>query len=887
MTHAATNVSTISSVPAFFLSSGILAITANQLHDCIAPSNIWLFFAIAIPLLVLHVRVFKGPGLTWIQRICILCGFVSVAWLTMSDVLFWVMAAIYGVRMVLWRVDVVKRRRLFEAVDFALLLYVLSSFFSRCYAWSGYFLADYSLFNSILRPIMLMVGDVFGFDGATYVGDGRSVYRVHLGLETSSLLVAIMFGVFTFVLRARATDKMRLTRLTLCILFCSCSIVIFGCMARLMSWHATLHPFSFVSRTVSSVGELMGLVIGLLLLGLSGCFEAIWHSVRETGKGVLNWTLQIAAICLAASVTIFFFWHPEGTRKSQNRVLIDDSHSRWERSDIPFDFSEEGLTRIAGYSYTCFARLLSEYYQTEVNHSHLDMVDLQKYGVLVLKTPSDAFSPEEREAIDRYVRDGGSLFVHSDHTDLFGISSHLNPIVQKAGVRFRLDDQANYFGLPSRWNRYYRSYHSSIADVRSFQFLTSCTIELSNIFAEPVLCSKSIFSEDARYFRPGFFGDMHYGPADRPGEHVQAAIVPYGMGRIAAFSDSTVFSNFAISESGYSRYAIGTMEYLMHRPSNYKPVICITAMVLGLLVIGVAFACLHLGVPVFLEAVCHLTLGFAIGLQVYTFLPPNSSPERIGESPMAKIVLGDVYVSNALDPVPHESELKEFSAFTSAFMRAGFIVELSYDEVPSLDGSDTLVVINPIQRFSSKSISKIREFLLGGGCVVVVDTLANTKSTSAQLLKSLGSDLKVGSQFVKTSPAAKIPRFSDAHSATEFLCELSVFLTQNVSVPINPAVSSKSSYLSFLVPSRMDPIECTVPENIPTVFYRKYAKGSLYFFSGSERFSHGMLGRTGVQFELTEDQKKSHAKIDWILSGFKQRKPYLGTSADQGADDGS
>lgn len=60
--------------------------------------------------------------------------------------------------------------------------------------------------------------------------------------------------------------------------------------------------------------------------------------------------------------------------------------------------------------------------------------------VLVFKTPTEPFTDEEVSTIERFVDQGGGLFLIGDHTNLFGMSTYLNKVAAPFRLAFRSDD---------------------------------------------------------------------------------------------------------------------------------------------------------------------------------------------------------------------------------------------------------------------------------------------------------------------------------------------------------------------------------------------------------------------------------------------------------------
>ena len=273
----------------------------------------------------------------------------------------------------------------------------------------------------------------------------------------------------------------------------------------------------------------------------------------------------VAAI--AASVTFGWLAHPPG-RQGQGRVLIDDMHSDWEWSDIEFNTTDYG--RQTTYNYYSFRRFLERHFNTvDVNADRrIDAALLQNYDVLILKTPTMPFLNEERDAIVAFVEGGGGLALIGDHTNLFGMTTYLNPIAEPFDILFRDDDTFDLTtGQPNTYQPARSGLHPAVAAMPGMHFETSCSIEPS-LRVRPAMIGRALGSEPVDYSHVNFFGNIEIESNERWGVFLQAVSREYGRGRVFAFSDSTVFSNFSMFFRGKPELALGMVHYLNHSRSG-------------------------------------------------------------------------------------------------------------------------------------------------------------------------------------------------------------------------------------------------------------------------------------------------------------------------------
>ena len=187
-----------------------------------------------------------------------------------------------------------------------------------------------------------------------------------------------------------------------------------------------------------------------------------------------------------------------------------------------------------------------------------------------LQTPEEPIPADEAAAIDRFVRRGGGLLLVGDHTNLLGMGTHLNALSARYGIRFRYDSVSD--GVTGgfvecaepRIGRRIGALH-----VDKLEFMTSCSLQLSGN-AETVLAADDCRREPHDYAGSSFFGRRGPHPEMEHGRTVLAATVRVGRGRIAAFTDSTVWSSFAVFSHDRDKLAMDLVRLLNREPSRYQ-----------------------------------------------------------------------------------------------------------------------------------------------------------------------------------------------------------------------------------------------------------------------------------------------------------------------------
>jgi len=269
-------------------------------------------------------------------------------------------------------------------------------------------------------------------------------------------------------------------------------------------------------------------------------------------------SIFLALFCLVG----FAHFHDPGVRKA-GRILIDEGHSDWEWTTKAYD--TEWYGRVSGYNYYSIAEYLRYFYTVETTTEPLTAARLRDCDVLILKTLTEPLTDAESDAVEAFVRAGGGLFLIGDHTNVFGITSHFNPLARRFGLAFGYD--ATY-DLRTGGLSFYEHPrvlpHPIVQNMPPFLFGTSCTLQ-AGWLAEDVILGYGLKRLALDYSRENFFAENRPTSNLQFGLFLQQAAVPCGRGRVTAFTDSTVFSNFWAFLPGKAELFLGSVEWLNRR----------------------------------------------------------------------------------------------------------------------------------------------------------------------------------------------------------------------------------------------------------------------------------------------------------------------------------
>ncbi len=497
----------------------------------------------------------------------------------------------------------------------------------------------------------------------------------------------------------------------------------------------------------------------LLLFVVPGLCRFPDRSVLHLAGPERRGTLAALALLTAGVVGFIglFAYHDPGTRK-QGRLLIEEIHSDWEWTMQEYDTHWYG--RKSGYNYYCLAQYLDHFYHVDSRVDSLLPDLLSQYDIVMLKTPTEAYSQTEMDALYEFVREGGSLWLHGDHTNVFGISTYLNPLTERFGLRFRYDStyQLETMAL-SLYERPPVFAHPTVNYLPPYLFATSCSME-APFFSENQILGYALKASNLDYSQTSFFpkkDNQNYSY----GVFVQQGGVKYGKGRVAFYTDSTCFSNFFMFVPGKPELALGTVEWLnrVNRFAWLNRVLFllgVIALVAGgrilwrwdrsrqaVLALGAGFLGVTLAVVIY------------DGLVRAAYPPPEPHTDYVHvafDSEHSRVTLP----TRGLTRNP-EISLHTFFVWTQ---RLGFFPSFEPQLEDALAKGDLVVIADPWRAFSQETIDAIVTFVARGGRLLVLLDARNPSRAPQQLLGSLG---------IKTAgaPAPQTPEAGDAGTAVD------------------------------------------------------------------------------------------------------------------------
>ncbi len=488
------------------------------------------------------------------------------------------------------------------------------------------------------------------------------------------------------------------------------------------------------------------LPLGLLLARALPLRPAVPEPAAPASRDAGGRYVVLAGLAFLSGMSVIaLLTFPDPGRPKAGRVLLDEYNSNWEWTTQALD--TEWYGQKSGYNYYSLGQWLRYYYQVDTNFQPRTAEMLRNYDVLVIKTPTAPFAPEEIEAITAWVEAGGGLFLIGDHTNVFGTSSYLNPLARRFGLRFRYDST---YDLPTlRVTQYERPEllaHPAVLEMPPFLFATSSTLE-APLLAGNVMVGYGLRALPVDYSKRVFFPDKEK-EQDYPfGLFLQSASVRHGRGRVVAFTDSTVFSNFTMFLGGKPEFFLGVMNWLNHaeRWPWLEGVLVALALLAGIGTVVLAGTLNRRRASIVILAA--LLLAAAIGpwasLQVaearYPLPDPHTRPISIAfEAEHSRILLPTTLASG-----PPDASFQTFYVWTQ---RLGYVPTFAPTLEEALESAQVLVVIDPFRPFEPAEIAAVEQFVQGGGRLLVLaepSAEGQLPASGAELLAPFGLGLEV------------------------------------------------------------------------------------------------------------------------------------------------
>jgi hypothetical protein len=438
----------------------------------------------------------------------------------------------------------------------------------------------------------------------------------------------------------------------------------------------------------------------------------------------------------AAVLALAVQWDPVGQRKA-GRIAVDEFHSKWEPTDRPMD--TEWYGHLSGYNYACLYDFCSRYYEMSRLTNSLTDASLANLDVLIAKVPTERFQPAEIDAVVRFVERGGGLLLIGEHTDVFNTGYHLNSLARRFGFTFRYDC---LFGMESFFDQFYEAplvRHPVLQNLRAFDFATSCSIDPGRGSGRGVIVSTGLKNSMADYHANNYYPQAIDQAAMRSGAFVQLWTTRHGRGRVLAFTDSTIFSNFSTFEPGKIELFLGMTEWLNRQDRFGDPRLLLLALGVALLAWTLVLAIKQ---PIVRRLVLAAgVLGWSVTCLALVAYQRQALPEPKPVRPLTWVTIDRTLCDGPLSKGGFiAGKADGFGIFERWILRLGYFLKRR-NGLDALQG-DLVVFLYPTKPVSAEYRAALTRYVERGGQVLVIDSPTNTLSTAAALLAPFGLSQK-------------------------------------------------------------------------------------------------------------------------------------------------
>jgi len=373
-------------------------------------------------------------------------------------------------------------------------------------------------------------------------------------------------------------------------------------------------------------------------------------------------------------------------------------------------------------------------YMTIIESNVITEDMLNEVDIFVIINLNESFSTDEHNAIWNFVENGGSLLVLGDHTDIGGMQSPLNTLLDPVGISYRFDS-ALPIDVDFRWAPCYQFLHhpvtSKINSMNEIQISVGASLDISPT-SFPMLIGRYGLSDigDRENEEGAYLGDYEYNAGEQIGDIILASGAYYGDGKVMVFGDTSSFQNSAISSS----LPLITSVFGWLNSQRTATVEYVQVIVSLLLLIGAGILFLRHRKKTIHVVFLPLVLCFAL------IIASIVNPIVLGQDEIqGNILYIDTSHGERFSVKPYEDD--SLSGFMINFMRNDYLPlllrEFSADKIQN---SKILLFNAPTKSFDGGEVETITQFIYDGGLVILA-TGYNDKEASMPLLREFGLDI--------------------------------------------------------------------------------------------------------------------------------------------------
>lgn len=354
--------------------------------------------------------------------------------------------------------------------------------------------------------------------------------------------------------------------------------------------------------------------------------------------------------------------------------------------------------------------------------------NLSESNVLVLINLQEAVSDKEKESIWKYVREGGSLLVLGDHTNVGGLMDSFNTLLEPVPIKFRFDSaKSGRYGWQDSLGFLPHPITYGLRDETDTQIWVGASLDCQAP-SSPVITGRYAHSDIGNSLNEerAFLGNMRLDPGEQLGDVILAAESRYGKGKVLVFGDTSSFQNSSIFTA--NEFLDGVFRWLVSKEIPGREMW--PKIVAGIFFVLAVFSLTRSRWSLVTLLICGAVL--SVSIAVPRIIQGGDDEEEI----RAEVAYVDYSHVGRFDLMSWEDD--SIGGLSNNLLRNGFMPFLLRDfSKEKLAHSKLLVLIAPTKPFQKKEIGEIKAFVERGG-TLVVSVGWEEREASAPLLESLG-----------------------------------------------------------------------------------------------------------------------------------------------------
>jgi hypothetical protein len=384
-------------------------------------------------------------------------------------------------------------------------------------------------------------------------------------------------------------------------------------------------------------------------------------------------------------------------------------------------------------------------YTTIIESEEITQATLDGISIFVVSNLNISFTAEEQTVIWNFVKDGGSLLVIGDHTNVGGIQEPLNNLLAPIGIRYRFD-AALPLDEKFKWlTCSFLPYHPITATLLSpeeLQYGVGASLDISSS-SIPIVIGTVALSDTGNQTNQdiAYLGDYEYNKGEQLGDVILVAGGYYGEGKVLVFGDTSSFQNPAIPFS--FSFVQNSFSWLASTQTAMVQGVQIGASLILLLGALVVYRLLKNKALPFALFPLVLCLALLFSVSINPLLIHNSF-----ETKRQNLVLLDASHAErfTLDSFTDDS----INGLLLNLQRNNYlpVVIRQYSE-EKISVSTLLIFIAPTSAFSPEEVTFLRQYMSNGGFIILA-TGYEDEEASLPLLR--GFDVNI-----QSTPLGPVP----------------------------------------------------------------------------------------------------------------------------------